>query len=80
MNEIKDLTFTLSYDYGNLKRYNNLYDRSINKENIYTIDDLLDEIETLYSENQDYESEIDELKEEIEELNNRIKEFEENER
>ena len=77
MNEIKDLTFTLSYDYGNLKRYKNIYNR---EEYNYTIDDLLDEIDNLYSDNQDKENEIDELKSEIEDLNNRIREYEEKER
>ena len=70
MEEIKELTFTLSYDYGNLKRRKNIYTNELNE---YTIDDLLDKIETLYGENQNYYNEI-------EELNNKIKEYEEMEK
>ena len=76
MGEIKELIFTLDYDYGNLKRRKNSYSNELNE---YTIDDLLDEIETLYGENEDYENEIDELKEEIKELNDRIRDYEEKE-
>lgn len=79
MNEIKELTFTLSYDYGYLKRFDNTYPYN-RKEIEYTIDDLLEEIEALYAENEDKKNEIDSLKSEIDELNGRITEYEEMER
>ena len=68
-----DVTFELDYNYGNLKRV------EYGKNKIYTIQDLLDEIEYLYEENTDFQKEVDRLEETIEDLEDKLKQYEEKE-
>lgn len=73
MNEVIELVFTIDGTYGRLKS-KQPYSVADNK---YTINDLLDECDSLYSEYQDLESERDDLQELLDDANKKIKELEE---
>lgn len=75
MNEIKELTFTLDYSYGRLnKKYKpNYYEE---KDQEYSVQDILDECDNLYGEYRDLENERDNLQEQLDEANKKIEELE----